>query len=135
MIELNNRDMPYVVGRLAALLDVAHDASNNEYARINKSLMAQEPSETLGVALTHIHMCRLGDSAKSELESIMAMMPADGLPKRLNTADQGQMWIGYYHEMKRIEDTMMVCKTTVTEHHAAHVEACCNNEISDLKRE
>lgn len=133
MLDRQSKSLPYVTGRLAALIESVHDLHNNQYGKVNMCLVPAKPSLNLSVHLASLKHCK--GAWEKELAEIMCLLPADGIPEKLNNEEQSQLWVGYYQEKSYIDKHMIVCETIVETHTATTVE-CSNvdNVINDLKK-
>lgn len=133
MLDRQFKALPYVTGRLAALIESVHELHNNKFGKVNMSLVPAQPSLNLTGHLTALKHCK--GAWEKELAEIMCLLPADGIPEKLNNEEQSQLWVGYYHEKSHIDRNMIVCETVVETHTAPSVE-CSNvdNTIDDLRK-
>lgn len=133
MLDRQLKALPYVTGRLAALIESVHDLHNNQYGKVNMCLVPAQPSLNLNVHLTALKHCK--GAWEKELAEIMCLLPADGIPEKLNNEEQSQLWVGYYQEKSYIDKHMIVCDTTVNTHTAEPVEySHIDNAIDDLRK-
>ena len=138
-MDRESSNQAYQQGRLCAVLKVAHDIKGNEFARVNAAMASERPQKEMLTALTHSHLALKGQAPlEGEMEQIIWMLSPQSDDSRLSVEDQGLFWLGYYHEMKFIEDHQLIAPVTesIEQHVPTKVEPVGNedNEIAELKR-
>lgn len=136
MLDRQRTTLPYVTGRLVALVESVHNLHKNEFGRVNMDLVFSNPSINISGHLASLKHCKIGkEKWEKELSEILCLVPAEGLPEEASVQEQSTMWVGYYHERKYINDNMVVCETMVTSHNAPLIEnASVNNAIDELHK-
>lgn len=97
-LDKNCKDVPYLIGRLTAILD-----SSIGLSAMQRVKAQTEPRSVLPYLVSEYH--RKGDPIRAEeLAEIMSLLPAvNPYPIGFATAmEQGQQTVGYYHEMADI---------------------------------
>lgn len=92
-----SKSIPYLVGRMAALLE---DVCPRPLSAGQSIKLITHPLTTSPLYMEHVVRSPWHSSRMME---IMGYIPADGLPATLIPKDQGTAWVGYYHEQSAIE--------------------------------
>lgn len=111
-LDENNRDVPYLLGRLFAVLEHLQDEAMKR--DINSTIRDRyfgAASSTPGLTFPRLIKLSVHHAAKAErydleklMSSIMAALPPVAFPRMLGLEEQGLFAIGYYHQRdKRFE--------------------------------
>jgi len=113
-LDRNSTDTAYLIGRMVALTEAVCKTP-----RTLPALVAVNPLEKLTPWMAKAAAATDNDGQK-EWNEIAGKMGE--LPSRLTSAEQGRMWMGYYHQVAELDGTKVrlhtICKaygTTVPE--------------------
>lgn len=93
-LDKKNTDRPYLIGRAVAYTETITD--------VPLGFVGQVASNPLGKLSYHLKEA-LNKAVKaggehSEFIGVADILLKDGLPARMTAEEQGQMWVGYYHQ-------------------------------------
>lgn len=136
MLDRTRTDEAYVLGRLAAIVEMAHDMCKNEYGKVNMRLVSTQPI-SLTQQFVSVHKCwSRYPEAEKEFSAIVNLLPSKTFPEHIDTEKQSQLYVGYYHQKSAMEREMLFAETTVEHHTAGKVDVAAvkDNIVDDLHK-